>query len=389
MGKRLLIKDARIIVPGRTLERGWLCAEDGSIAAFASGDPPNYSDGEIIDGDGLTLLPGFIDLHAHGGNGFDVMQGKVEALQGMARFFAAGGVTSFLATTWTDTDANITGALRAVAEAMNLPISGAALLGAHLEGPFLNPNRCGAQHSSLIRVADPAEALPWLDLDVIRLLALAPEIEENQWLIGEAVKRGLTVSVAHSDATYCQMTTAVDMGLSHATHSFNAMSPLHHREPGVVGALLSMDAVSCELICDLLHVHPAAIDVLWRCKPRDKLVLVTDSVKIAGLQDGAYRFSHQEVEMKDGAVRIIADGTLAGTTLKMNVALRNLMHVTGAPLEDLWQTASLNPARAINIAASKGSIEIGKDADLVLVDDALNVHLTVAQGEVVHRAAAL
>ncbi len=389
MGKRLLIKDARIIVPGRTLERGWLCAEDGSIAAFASGDPPVYSDGEIICGDGLTLLPGFIDLHAHGGNGFDVMQGNIEALQGMARYFAAGGVTSFLATTWTDTDANITGALKAVAEAMNSPMNGAALLGAHLEGPFLNPNRCGAQHSSLIRVADPAEALPWLDLDVIRLLALAPEIEENQWLIGEAVKRGLTVSVAHSDATYCQMTTAVDMGLSHATHSFNAMSPLHHREPGVVGALLSMDAVSCELICDLLHVHPAAIDVLWRCKPRDKLVLVTDSVKIAGLQDGAYRFSHQEVEMKDGAVRIIADGTLAGTTLKMNVALRNLMHVTGAPLEDLWQTASLNPARAINIAASKGSIEIGKDADLVLVDDALNVHLTVAQGEVVHRAAAL
>lgn len=387
MRKRLLIKDARIIVPGRTLERGWLFAEDGSIAAFASGDPPEFGDGEIIGSDELTLLPGFIDLHAHGGNGFDVMQGNVEALRGMAQFFAAAGVTSFLATTWTDTGANITLALEAVVEAMNSPICGAALLGAHLEGPFLNPKRCGAQHSSLLRRADPAEAVPWLDLGVIRLLALAPEYEGNHWLLKEAVKRGITVSVAHSNATYCQMAVAVELGLSHATHSFNAMSPLHHREPGVVGALLSMDSVSCELICDLLHVHPAAIDVLWRCKPRDKLVLVSDSVKIAGLQDGAYRFSHQDVEMKDGVVRIIADGTLAGTTLKMNVALRNLMQVTGAPLEDLWQTASLNPARAINVDHSKGSIEIGKDADLVLVDDALNVHLTIAQGKIVHRVA--
>lgn len=388
MNKRLLITDARIIVPGRTLERGWLLAEDGCIAAFALGDPPEFSDGEIIGGDGLTLLPGFIDLHAHGGNGFDVMQGNVEALQGMAQFFAAGGVTSFLATTWTDTGANITRALEAVAEAMRAPTSGATLLGAHLEGPFLNPKRCGAQHNSLIRLADPAEAVPWLDLDVVRLLALAPEYEGNHWLIREAVKRGITVSVAHSNATYCQMTTAVDMGLSHATHSFNAMSPLHHREPGVVGALLSMDFISCELICDLLHVRPAAILVLWRCKPRDKLLLVTDSVKLAGMRDGVYHFSHQDVEMKDGAVRIIADGTLAGTTLKMNAGLRNLMRVTGAPLEDLWQTTSLNPARAVNIADSKGSIEIGKDADLVLVDDALNVHLTVAQGEIVHQAAA-
>ena len=389
MCKQLLIKNARVVLPGRTLERGWLLAEDGIIAAFEYGDPPDYSDAEVIRGEGLTLLPGFIDLHAHGGNGFDVMEGNAEALHGMARFFAAGGVTSFLATTWTDTGANITRALKAVADVMNSPAGGAQLLGAHLEGPFLNPKRCGAQHSSLIRRADPAEARPWLEMNVIRLLALAPEYEGNHWLITESAKRGVTVSVAHSDATYGQMTAAADMGLSHATHSFNAMSPLHHREPGVVGALLSIDSISCELICDLLHVHPAAIDVLWRCKPRDKLVLVTDSVKIAGLPDGSYHFSHQDVEMKDGAVRIVADGTLAGTTLKMNVALRNLMQVTGAPLEELWQTASLNPARAINIADRKGTIEIGKDADLVMVDDALNVHLTIAQGSIAHRAAML
>ena len=190
MRKRLLIKNARVVLPGRTLKRGWLLAEDGIIAAFEYGDPPDYSDAEVIRGEGLTLLPGFIDLHAHGGNGFDVMEGNAEALHGMARFFAAGGVTSFLATTWTDTGANITRALKAVADAMNSPAGGAQLLGAHLEGPFLNPKRCGAQHSSLIRRADLAEARPWLEMNVIRLLALAPEYEGNHWLIREAAKRG-------------------------------------------------------------------------------------------------------------------------------------------------------------------------------------------------------
>ena len=387
MRKRLLIKDARIIAPDRTIARGWLLAEDGKIAACAPGDAPDYADVKIIHGEGLTILPGFIDLHAHGGNGFDVMQGDMESLHGMAQYFATGGVTSFLATTWTDSNDNVTRALKAVAEASKSPSNGATILGAHLEGPFLNPKRCGAQHSGLIRHADPVEAVPWLDLDVIRLLALAPEFQQNHWLIKEAAARGMTVSVAHSDATYSQMTAAANMGLSHATHSYNAMSPLHHREPGVVGALLSIDSISCELICDLLHVHPAAIQVLWRCKGPDKLVLVTDSVKIAGLRDGRYHFSHQDVHKKDGAVRLVADGTLAGTTLTMNVALRNLMNVTSASLEDVWQTASLNPARAINIADRKGSIEIGKDADLVLVDDALEVQMTIAEGKTVFQAA--
>lgn len=387
MRKRLLIQDARIIAPNQSIQRGWLLAQDGKIAAFSPGAAPDYSDADIISGVGSTVLPGFIDLHAHGGNGFDVMHGSVEALQGMAQYFATGGVTSFLATTWTDTRDNISRALSAVAEALNSPSTGATLLGAHLEGPYFNPKRCGAQLSDLIRRADPVEAVPWLDLDVIRLLALAPEYEQNHWLITEAVRRGVTVSAAHSDATFCQMTAAENVGLSHATHSYNAMSPLHHREPGVVGALLSFDSVSCELIGDLLHVHPAAIQVLWRCKKPDKLVLVTDSVMIAGLPDGRYHFSHQDVEMKHGAVRIIADGTLAGTTLTMNVALRNLMSVTGAPLEQIWQTTSLNPARAINISERKGSIEIGKDADLVLVDDEINVKLTIAEGRIVHQAA--
>lgn len=385
--KPLIFSGARIVAETESCNQAWLRVEDGKIAAFAPGAAPNVPDAEIIDADGATLLPGFIDIHAHGGNGFDVMDGNADSLHGMARYFARGGVTSFLATTWTDSGERIHRALQAVAATQCAREGGARLLGAHLEGPYLNAEKCGAQHSAYIRRAVRDEAIPWLDLGVIRLLSLAPEFPENHWLIREATCRGITVSVAHSNASFDQVRSALDLGLSHATHAFNAMSPLHHREPGVVGAVLSLDGINCELICDLEHVHPAAIEILWRCKGADRLILITDSVKIAGMPDGRYHFSHQEVEKKDGSVRICADGTLAGTTLTMDSALRNLMSVTKLPLEALWQTASLNAARAINVADRKGSIALGKDADLVLVDDNLNVRMTVVEGQIVYSQA--
>lgn len=381
---QIIIKNARIVAETGACDRAWLRVENGKISAIAPGDPPELPDSTIIDANGATLLPGFIDIHAHGGDGFDVMDGDVDSLSGMARFFARGGVTAFLATTWTDSGERIQQALQAVARAQDTRANGARLLGAHLEGPYLNGEKCGAQHSAYIRRADPAEALPWLDLSVIRLVSLAPEFSRNHWLITEAVGRGVRVSVAHSNASFDQIRSARDLGLSHATHAFNAMSPLHHREPGVVGAVLSLDDINCELICDLEHVHPAAIDILWRCKGVDRLILITDSVKIAGMPDGRYQFSHQEVEKKDGSVRICADGTLAGTTLTMNAALRNLMAVTKLPVDALWRTASLNAARAIGVDDRKGSIAIGKDADLVLVDDKLNVRMTVVEGRIVY-----
>ncbi len=383
----MIIKNARIVTVTSCYERAWLQAENGKISAFAPGDPPALPAASIIDAKGATLLPGFIDLHAHGGNGFDVMDGDVESLAGMARFFARGGVTSFLATTWTDSRARIQAALGAVARAQGIQAGGARLLGAHLEGPYLNAEKCGAQHSAYIRRADPSETLPWLELNVIRLLSLAPEFPENHWLIQEAVSRGLTVSVAHSNGSYEQIRSARELGLSHATHAFNAMSPLHHRAPGTVGAVLGMDDINCELICDLEHVHPAAVDILWRCKGPERLILITDAVKIAGLPDGIYRFSHQEVELKAGNVRICADGTLAGTTLTMNAALRNFMSVVQLPLDSIWRTASLNAARAIGIADRTGSIAVGKDADLVLVDEELNVQMTVVAGDIVYARA--
>lgn len=384
MPKPLLFSNARIITPTITYERGWLLTRDGKITAYAPYNAPNFDDVEVVNAEGLTLIPGFIDIHAHGGNGFDVMDGDVKSLEGMAQYYAVSGVTSFLATTWTDTSENILNALTAIRDAQGAQAYGASLIGAHLEGPYLNAKKCGAQHRDFIRRAGRDEAQKFLDLDVIRLLALAPEFAQNQWLITEAVKRGITVSAAHTNAKYDDIRYATTLGLSHATHTFNAMTPLHHREPGVVGAILSLDNIICELIVDLVHIHPAAIDIVWRSKGPDKVVLITDSVKLAGLPDGTYNFSHQDVQLLDGTVRIISDGTLAGTTLHMNEAVRNFMSATGERLENVWQTASYNPARAINVSDHKGSITIGKDADLILVDDDINVYMTVVEGRIVY-----
>ena len=337
MIKPLLFKNARIITPTVTYERGWLLARDGKIAAFAPYNAPSIDGVDIINAEGLTLLPGVIDIHVHGGNGYDVMDAKVDSLQGMAQYFATSGVTSFLATTWTDSPENTLAALSAIRDAQGTQAYGATLLGAHLEGPFLNAEKCGAQHSKYIRRAKHDEARQFLDLDVIRLLALAPEFKQNQWLITESVKRGITVSVAHSSAKYDAIRFATTLGLSHATHTYNAMTPLNHREPGVVGAVLTLDTISCELIADLIHVHPAAINLVWKAKGADKVILITDCVKLAGLPDGKYHFSHQSVEMVDGTVRIQKDGTLSGTTLKMNQALRNFMTATDLDFVHVYQ----------------------------------------------------
>lgn len=384
MSKSLLFKNARIITPTFTYERGWLLVSQGKITSFAPYNAPSFDDVDVINAEGLTLLPGFIDVHAHGGNSYDVMDGETESLVGIAQYYAKSGVTSFLPSTWTDSYENILNALTAIQDLQEQQILGATILGAHLEGPYLNAERCGAQHANYIRRASHDEALQFLDLDVIRLLAIAPEFKQNQWLITEAVKRGITVSVAHSSAKYDDLRFATTLGLSHATHTYNAMSPLNHREPGVVGAVLSSDNITCELIADLVHVHPAAINILWKTKGANNIVLITDSVKLAGMPDGEYHFSHQDVEMFDGTVRIQETGTLAGTTLTMNQALRNFMSATGEPLENVWQTASLNPARVARVSDRKGSITIGKDADLVLVDDDMTVYLTVVEGRIVY-----
>lgn len=380
----MLIKNAQLMAPDARLERGWLLTVGSRIAALGAGAPPAFPDHETVDAGGLTLLPGFIDVHVHGGAGAEAMDAHPDALRAMARLYAQHGVTAFTAATWTDSDARIQAALDAVLELRGPQPEGATLLGVYLEGPYLNAVRCGAQSTQYIRTAPRDEALAYLDAGVIRLVALAPEFEANHWLIEECVRRGITVSAAHTAATYEQMRDAVARGLTHATHTYNAMTGLHHREPGTLGAVMALPEIRAELIADNIHVHPASMRILYRAKGRDGLVLVTDAMRGAGMPEGEYRIDERTVMVRDGAVRL-PDGTLAGSILTMERALANLMAATGESLDVLWPTSSLNAARAIHVADRKGSLEVGKDADLVLVDDTLTVRLTVAEGVAVYR----
>src|SRR5215213_6680519 len=383
---QLLIHNARLFTPNQPGRMGWLLANDGQIRSIGFGDVPQFPNGtslQRLDAQGKSLLPGFIDLHAHGAMGHEVMDASPSGLEEMARFYASHGVTSFLATTWTAGREPILKALELVEELQGPIQNGATLLGAHLEGPYLHPARCGAQDVRLIRRAEREEALQFLDSGVIRLLALAPEFDENLWLIDECVKRGITVSAAHTTASYEQMQRAVAHGVTQVTHCFNAMPGLGHREPGTVGAALTMPQILCELIADNIHVHPALQKILLDVKTPSGVILITDAIRAAGLPEGEYKLDERTVNIHEGAVRL-PDGTLAGSILTMERALQNLCSAAARPLTEMWPTSSLNAARAIGISSNKGSLEVGKDADLVLLDESFTVDLTVIEGKVVY-----
>ena len=383
--QQLLIENARLFTPDQAELTGWLLAESGLIRAIGFGNTPDFSHEtslHSLDAQGNMLLPGFIDLHVHGAMGHEVMDASSSGLEEMARFYASHGVTSFLATTWTASRPSIMKALGLVKQMQGQIRGGATLLGAHLEGPYLNPTRCGAQDVNLIRRAEKEEALEFLETGVIRLLALAPEFDENLWLIEECVRRGITVSAAHTTANYEQMQRAAKHGISHLTHCFNAMQGLGHRELGTVGAAMTLPQISCELIADNIHVHPAAQKILVAVKNPSGVILVTDAIRATGLPAGDYMLDDRSIHIQNGAVRL-PDGTLAGSVLTMERALQNVCSATGRALAEVWIMSSLNAARAIGVSSHKGSLEVGKDADLVLLDESFNVNLTVVEGEIV------
>lgn len=385
MISNILITNAKVITPSITYERGWLLTNDNKIAVVGHSEPPEFMDVTTIDADGLYAMPGFIDVHAHGGNGYESMDASIESLHQISHFYAKHGVTAFLATTWTASRERIHDALSTIAAAQGTQSEGATLIGAHLEGPYLNPSRCGAQDTQQIRRAIEGEARAFLDLDVIRLLALAPEYKENLWLISECVRQGITVSAAHTASTYEDIQQAVKLGLSQSTHTFNAMTPLNHRQPGTVGAVLTMPEIYCELIADNIHVHPAVMRLLLAAKGVERIILITDAVRGAGLPAGSnYEQDGRTVTLRDGGA-YLNDGTLAGSTLTMDKALYNFGRATGQPLESIWRTTSANAAQSLHITHRKGSLEVGKDADIILVDENIVIQMTMAEGKIVYR----
>lgn len=369
------------------IPEGWLLVEGAQVAALGRGAPPAKYTGaaeERFDLDGDLLAPGLIDMHAHGALGCDTMDADPEALRAMARYFAQHGVTGFLATTMSAPAPEIEAALAAIAEAMRSGTGGAALLGAHVEGPYVNSTRRGAQDGRWVRAAHADEYHALFETGAVRLITLAPEIPENRALIELARQRRAIVSIGHTDADYEAMCEAVNLGATQVTHLFNALAPLHHREPGAVGAALLLDALTCELIADLVHIHPAVLALAYRLKGPERIVLVTDSMAGAGMPDGDYTLGGAAVSVRDGIARG-TDGGLAGSRLTLERAVANMAGVTGEPVERALAMASRTPARCLGLHA-KGDIAVGRDADLVVLDGALCARLTMVGGEVVWRA---
>ncbi|MGH9023753.1 MAG: N-acetylglucosamine-6-phosphate deacetylase, partial [Acidimicrobiia bacterium] len=279
---RTIISNALVHTPSGVLAPGWVSLRGRTIEGVGPGLPPAGTSSELgadvmVDAAGWALVPGFIDLHIHGAVGREAMDADPEGLRAISRFLVRRGVTAYLPTTWAASGRQVMAVLEAVSEVLGKAEGGATILGAHLEGPYLNPRRCGAQPADAIRPPHRTECRMFLDSGVVRILTLAPELEGALELVGDCVERGVVAAAGHTEATYEEMHAAVSAGVSQVTHLFNAMGGLSHRAPGAAVAALALDGLRCELIADGAHVHPAALRVAWRAKGGDGLILVSDA----------------------------------------------------------------------------------------------------------------
>ena len=380
-----IIKNVRIILKDQIISDNQLLIRDGKITAITR-ENLDVNDCSVIDGKDLYCSPGFIDIHNHGNSGFDVMDATLDALEAISRFHMKNGVTGFLATTMTASyDATIRAIQNAVEYSTKGDTRGSQMLGLYLEGPYFSIKKKGAQTEKYITGIHLDELKSYVDCGkgLVKIVALAPELERSKAAITFLVENGITVSAGHSYATYEETMTGIENGISEVTHMFNGMRSFDHREPGIVGACLLDDRVTCEMICDGIHLHPAAMRIIMKMKGNEKVALISDSIRANGIPDGEYDNDGLTVTVKNNEVRL-PDGTLAGSTLSLDHAVRNLIKMTGVDLLTAVRMASLNPARQIGLSGTKGSIEIGKDADIVLFDENINIKRTFIKGQIVY-----
>ena len=334
-----------------------------------------------------VLLPGFIDEHIHGAGGADAMDATPEALQTISEYLAKEGTVGFLATTMTQSKENILKAVKAAGEVISEgKFKGAEVLGVHLEGPFISPKHVGAQPPEYVAEPDAAtfEEYRKASGDNIRIVSLAPEQKGGYELIKRLKEVGVVASIGHTSAKYADVVKAVEAGASNVTHTYNAQTGLHHREAGVVGAAMLLEELNCEMICDTIHVSVPAIKLVIKNKPKDKYTLITDAMRAKGMPDGVSELGGQTVYVKNGEARL-ADGTLAGSVLKMNDAIKNLVTNVGVPFTEAVDYATYNPAKNIGKLSDYGSIAVGKKASFTVLDENYEVRLTIVDGKVVYK----
>ena len=371
--KRTLFTNGRVYVDGQFQDTD-LLVQDGRVAGFSG------KADEVVDLGGKLLIPGFLDLHTHGGDGVDVNAATAQDLAKIGKFFAKNGTTGWLCSILTDTPEQTLWCIDQAKAAMAAPITGAQLMGIHLEGPFLCSAYKGAMPEHLLRKGDPALFRQYQQAaeGAVRYITVSPEVEGVVDMIAE-IAGHTTVAIGHSGADYETSCAAIDAGAQACTHTFNAMGLFHQHRPGIMGAVLERP-VCCEAICDGRHLHPGSVRMLLACKGWDKVVAVTDSIQAAGLPDGHYKLGVNDVVVEDGDAKLASNGVRAGSTLTTGQALKNLVKFTGESVEKVLPLLTANPARLIGMDHRKGSIAPGKDADLVVLDQDLNVTATYVAG---------
>jgi len=388
----LTIHNARVITPERILEGGAVQIEDGKIAAVLE-ETPSLGNGQILDAQGMYLAPGFIEPHVHGGDGADWMDGTLEAFETIVAFYVTRGVTSIQATT---TAAPLEAMFQVLETARRWQRNdlrvGPRLVGVHLEGPFLNREQCGAQPPSHIFSPPAGIAERLLDYaDVLTQVTLAPEVPGVLDLIRELASAGILVAAGHSQATEPEVVAAIEAGLRHVIHIYSSMSTVIRqgpwRVPGLLECALVYGELTTEMIADLCHLPPTLMRLVLKCKAPDKLCLVSDAMRGAGRPEGdRFTLGDQEVIIEDGVAQL-PDGTaFAGSVTPLDAMVRNVVQELGLPLVHAVQLATLNPARILRIDDRTGTIEPGKDADLVIFDDQIQVQATIVGGQVMYHA---
>ena len=377
----LAIRNAKIVLENGILEGKALLLSDKIDGIVDENEIPEGA--EIIDCKGGYVTPGFIDLHIHGYLGKDVCDATAESIRTIAGGIVENGVTGFLPTTMTVDMMVINGAINACREVKNCgEYYGSQILGVHAEGPFISASKKGAQNERFI--LKPDADFVKANADIIKIITLAPEEDEGFAEIKRmADETDVVVSMGHTSADYKTAMESSKNGVKHATHLFNAMTPMTHRAPGVVGAALNSD-VSCELIVDTYHVDPALYEMVYKMKGR-KLCFITDCLPAGGLPEGEYTLGGAKIIYRDNLCKL-EDGTIAGSVLKLNKGVWNVYNNSTIPLHECVNCATLNPATTIGVADRKGSIEVGKDADIVVLDDEFNVKKTIIGGVVRYEA---
>ncbi|MBM7580132.1 N-acetylglucosamine-6-phosphate deacetylase [Jeotgalibacillus terrae] len=385
MTKKIL-RGASIYAEGSNIRHGSLFLEGSKIVGMSESVTDHSKDltddTEIINlKKEWTIIPGFIDLHIHGLENVDVMDGNIKSISKMQKHLPKEGTTSFLATTMTQHKECITQAMKAVKKVMSEDRTGAEILGIHLEGPFISKDKAGAQ---------PVEHISPIDADLfdywnhhsgnnIRIVTFAPELPGASAFTRHLVSQGIISSFGHSNASYSIASEMIDEGGSQGTHLFNQMSPIHHRDVGLAGALLLDRRCYTEVIADGIHISKEAVQFIYALKPRDKIVLVTDSMRAKGLCDGDSELGGQKIIVKNGQATL-ESGTLAGSTLTMSEAFKNIIEFTGCSFEEAISFCSFNPAVRLGLESRKGSIKTGKDADLIILDENKEIVMTFCRG---------